>query len=328
MAHTGWSNFVNPWPTELKHVVEKSWRQSSIKTYRPAWEKCVAWALKEDVSVKEPKATDLARYLGFLHTKMKLAPNTIALHKSVVCTFTNPDATAWIGSHPLVKHMLKGISLEGRKRPSRLTWNVNEFIKWLKCYKLNEDSIFQVSRHRAILLLLGRRIHDLTLLNISEEFFEITDKSIKLWPKFGSKTDSCTYIQSGWKITMNSVKNLDLVTWTRRLQEISEPRRRNKGITNLFITTRGKVAPASRSVIAGWTLTLFIEANINASPGSCRSAVATGNWLRGYTNMEEIMKKGNWQTAKTFFNHYLKPINPKVTNTISNNLSDNFALID
>lgn len=330
MANTGWSDLINPWRSELRQIVENSWRKSSIKTYRPTWERWVAWASKEGVSVKEPGAIDMAHYLGYLHTTIHLAPNTIALHKSVVCTFTNPNVNTNIGSHPLVKHMLKGIVLEGRKRPCRPTWDVTKLTDWLTHYKINETSIFQVSRHVAILLLLttGRRIHDLTLLDIRDDFFEITDTIMRVWPRFGSKTDSDTYLQSGWEIIPNPVRNLDLITWTRQLLEISAPRRNNIGITNLFITTRGRVAPASRTVIAGWIRTLFKEANIEAPPGSCRASVASSNWLRGYTNIEEIMKKGNWQTAKTFFNHYLKPIDPKPQTVVGNNLSDNFLPIE
>ncbi|KAI5652122.1 reverse transcriptase (RNA-dependent DNA polymerase) domain-containing protein [Phthorimaea operculella] len=77
-----------------------------------------------------------------------------------------------------------------------------------------------------------------------------------------------TLYESGWEFLPNPERKLDLLTWTRRLLEVSKERRSSKGLTNLFITTRGKTAPASRTVIAGWIRTLFKEANLTATPGT------------------------------------------------------------
>jgi hypothetical protein len=61
-------------------------------------------------------------------------------------------------------------------------------LDWLQSHP-PDLSIFQVSRHLAVLLLLasGHRIHDLTLIDLDEDYSQILDKVIIFWPRFGSK---------------------------------------------------------------------------------------------------------------------------------------------
>uniref|UniRef100_A0A2H1V008 SFRICE_007242 n=1 Tax=Spodoptera frugiperda TaxID=7108 RepID=A0A2H1V008_SPOFR len=72
-------------------------------------------------------------------------------------------------------------------------------------------------------------------------------------------------------------------------------------------TVRGAPKPASRTVIAGWVKTLFKEAGIIATPGSTRSAVASKSWLENHP-LDEILSRGNWQSAKTFQNFYRREV--------------------
>lgn len=76
---------------------------------------------------------------------------------------------------------------------------------------------------------------------------------------------------------------------------------------NLFTTVRGVAKPASRTVISGWVKTIFKEAGISASPGSVRSAVASKNWFENIP-LDEILARGNWQSAKTFKRFYKKEV--------------------
>lgn len=75
----------------------------------------------------------------------------------------------------------------------------------------------------------------------------------------------------------------------------------------MFITSRGRVAPASRAVIAGWIKTAFSELNINFSPGSIRSAVASSR-KDNNVPMDIILANGNWKSEKNVIKHYFKEI--------------------
>ncbi|KAI5750635.1 hypothetical protein M8J76_017240 [Diaphorina citri] len=86
--------------------------------------------------------------------------------------------------------------------------------------------------------------------------------------------------------------------WNRR-------RMGSRPLTSLFITTRGIVQPASRSVIAGWVKTALRGANIIASPGSMRSAVATFRYNSDLP-LDSILRQGNWRGGQNFFKYYYR----------------------
>lgn len=307
---SGWTNLLESWDKEDILLLESAWRYSTLKTYKSAWVRWCSWA-KGKCLVNDPTPEDVAKFIIYLHKNVKLSPSTIAVHKSVVLVFANPLKSTSLADHPLIKQTLKAITLT--KPPTRKpsVWNVGDLIEYLQHYHINVASIFQVSRHVAALLLLctGRRIHDLTLLDISTDNYESTDEYVILWPKFGSKTDSRTYRQAGWQLKNSGQEKLNPVIWIKRLVSLSESRRKARNdLNSLFITTRGKVKAASKTVIAGWIKTLFRQAGIRSSPGSFRAAVNSDMWINGNVNIDQILIKANWQSKDTFLKHYFKEI--------------------
>ncbi|KOB76150.1 Beta 1,3-galactosyltransferase [Operophtera brumata] len=282
---SGWSKQVKNWSDHEIKLLEASWRKSSLKTYRPIWTRWRHWALSKNIPVDNPEPEDLAKYLCYLYMDIKLAPRTIALHKSVVANFSNPLRAEELSSHPTVKRIVKGTFADPTNKV--LSWKVEDLLSYLKTYTFTENSLFAVSRHTCILLLLatGRRVHDLTLLSIENGAYEDKGNEVIFWPKFGSKTDNNSYRQSGWLLRKPpeiSNKKLDLVFWIKKLILVSSDRRNPRSLQNLLITTRGVAKNASRTVIAGWIRNLFKEAGISASAGSFRSAVSSHNWELKY----------------------------------------------
>lgn len=328
LENSGWSNLTASWPDEDKKLLESSWRKSTLKTYKPAWERWQRWSEKH-CNTNDPEASDLAKFICFLHTELNLAPRTIAVHKSVVTMFANPTRTSELSNHPLVRQALKAVALSKPPPQKPRTWEVTGLIEYLRSYNIDVNSLFQVSRHVAVLLLLatGRRIHDLTLLDISSDSLEIVDGHLILWPKFGSKTDCATFRQSGWKFSPNDVQRFDLVHWIQVLISIAETRRSSRDqLTSLFITTRGKVGSASRTVIAGWIRTIFKDAHIYDTPGSFRSAVNSANWKNYNLDLDEILKRGNWKRRDTFLKYYYKETESRQSIQINtNNIANCFS---
>lgn len=172
-------------------------------------------------------------------------------------------------------------------------------------------------------------MHDLTLLRIDPDFLEQSEEEIIFWPQYGSKTDKSKFIQSGWKLLKNKQQLWDTIHWFKQYMEISCQRRQanNQSIPYLFITTRGKTGPASRSVIAGWVKTALLSAGIEAGPGSTRSAVATFRF-NNYLSLDEVLKKGNWQGPSNFFKHYYKEIEKAPigeVNSVKHIIADSFV---
>lgn len=129
----------------------------------------------------------------------------------------------------------------------------------------------------------------------------------------------------------NNDDRLNLVSWIRKSISASQARRANKKLDSLFITTRGAVKKASRSVIAGWIRTIFREAGISASAGSFRAAVASENWTNNRYDIDEILKMGNWRSKTTFFKHYFRETpassNCGISSSAIRNISDDFSTL-
>lgn len=306
----GWSEAIETWTAEQKLLLRNSWRKSSLKTYEVAWKRWTSWSMSKNIDTNNPTGTQLAQFLCDLHLIHKFSYNTIILHKSVVSTLCNVERSSQLSSHVLVKHILKSIALENPKCSKPPIWDVSKLITFLSNYTVDLDNPFQISRHTATILLLcsGRRIHDLTLLRVDPDHCVRSDDGVILWPQFGSKTDCSNHRQSGWKLLVNPNNcNLNPIFWIEKTIEVLNERRNATKSFNLFITVRGVPKPASRTVIAGWVKTLFKEAGIAATPGSTRSAVASKSWLENHP-LDEILSRGNWQSAKTFQNFYRREV--------------------
>lgn len=330
MEDTGWSELVADLDRCDIDLIQSAWRDSTWRTYRCAWKLWVSWCRQNGRKPSSPRPHDVAAYLGSLSRIRGLAPSTILVHKSVILTFADPTREKQLRNHPLVTAMVKAIKT--KKCLSTVSkaqiWNVQDLVQWLKSNLPDKESIFQVSRHVALLLLLasGRRVHDLTLLMIDDQHCERSDSSITFWPRFGSKTDNDKNRQSGWQLTCSGDPRLSLVKWVDCLIEISKNRRKARSdLHNLFITTRGTVKAASRTVIAGWLKTSFKEIGISCSPGSVRAAVASNDFHYNVP-LDDILKRGNWRGSSNFFKHYCKAVEqPRGRNV--NVLNDSFNAV-
>lgn len=324
VVDTGWSSLLAAWNKEQVELLDKSWRKSTLGSYKPAWLRWCKWARENNVSVYSPCPQDLARFLTDLFLKVNLSYSSICLHKSVVSTFCKPVSGDPLSSHVIVRQTLKGIALQQPLKRKPPVWDVNTLTSYLAARSVDSNSLFEVSKRTAIILLLcsGRRIHDLTLLNIDRDSLIIEDDSIVLWPAYGSKTDTKSYRQSGWRLLKcESNPNICPVRWIKKLLDCTLSRRGD--INSLFISVCGSAKPASRSIIGGWIKRALQDAGIYCSPGSVRSAVASSSWLDN-TPIDHILARGNWQSAITFHKYYKREVASTNTSRASHSLSNLF----
>lgn len=312
LESTGWATFVGSWSPSEQQLLSAAWRTSTLNTYRQPWRRWVQWASDNSIDYSLPRPAEVARFLAHLFSSLHLSPASIRLHKSVICTWISPDVSAAISSHPLILKMLKGIQSSCPKQETRRIWDVEQLKRWMVNNPPLSSSYFQVARHVSLLLLLasGRRIHDLTLLHISEEHFQRVSPDIIFWPIFGAKTDSENRVQSGWRLSPNTSNPLwNIVHWIDVLLILRKQRCGSLPFSDLFLSSRGKVKPASRATIAKWIATALKQAGILATPGSFRSAV-NSNLARANVNLDEILERANWRCPSTFLKHYYRQIIP------------------
>lgn len=321
MEMWGWSHSLNDWNRSQLDLLSSSWRPSTRSTYKAAWHRWLGWCNKEKADPCRPTGSILAKFLADLYLNENLSYNTILLHKSVVSTLCNTEISGVLSAHVLVKHVMKSIALRKPVPHKKTIWDVNVLISYLSSYEFNENNCFATARHTAMLLLLvsGRRIHDLTLLAVNQEHYIDNTDHIILWPRFGSKTDRSDFRQSGWKLLRNeNIKNLDPVFWVKQCIKLFNQKRNSLNNYSLFVNLRSDTKAASRTVIAGWVKSLLSEAGIIAAPGSVRSAVASRSWADN-VSVDEILLQGNWRSGDTFRRFYRREVvQAPVSSGISN----------
>lgn len=307
----GWGTQIKEWSKEEKDLLKKSWRQSTISTYLPAIKRWLSWCSNLEINPKSPQPADLAKFLINLFLKEKLSYSTILVHKSAILTYCGPHIEQKSFSDFIIKHALKAISVAKPKVLKPLfTWDPTIVVNWLSCNQ-SKDSLFDIARRTATVLLMasGRRVHDLTLLKISSNHFFDNGENIFFIPAFGSKTDSHSHRQSAWMFSKHENKYICPVTLIRTyLNKVASRRSEIAELDNLFITVCGTIKTASRTVVGNWVRSVLRDSGIDASPGSCRSAVASLSWLEDQP-IDNILSRGNWKSSNTFFNHYCKMIN-------------------
>jgi site-specific recombinase XerD len=322
MDNFGWAELVSGWSVEDRSLLTSGWRPSTLKTYRPAWDKWKTWCRDNTISYNTPEPIEVARYLGHLYNKEGLSYNTILVHKSAIATFCKPMISKDISSNIVVRHMLKAISTRKTRPTKPPIWDPRIIVDYLKKTTPLVYNLYEVSRRTAILLLLasGRRVHDLTLLSVADNGLVDNGDHIILWPVFGSKTDTSRHRQSGWKLSASSCQNIDPVFWLRKLICVSNERREEGGnIPTLFISSRGPPKPATRAVIGNWVKSVLADAGVQESPGSTRSAVASLNWLENYP-IDDILQRGNWRQEATFKTFYQRPIDTQTSTAGEQNM--------
>lgn len=318
MEMWGWSDDLPNWSPEQKKLLLTSWRPSTLKTYRPAWNRWCEWARTKGVAPTNPSGSDLGRFIIDLHLIHKLSYNSILLHKSVVSTMCNTHSSH-LSSDSVVKHALKAVALQTPKASKSPIWDIDIVIDFISKSDTQTSSLYEASRQTATLLLLcsGRRVHDLTLLRIDADHCVTMHDSIIFWPEFGSKTDSYDYRQSGWKLLMNKDNPaLDPVTWIKKVIALSAERRKHNDVKNLFISTCGAPKAASKTIVGTWVKSVLTDSGVTATPGSVRSAVASKSWINN-SPLDEILTRGNWRSGNTFARYYRRQVLESQSNPIS-----------
>lgn len=322
----GWTESLSLWSQEQKDFLKSSWRESSLKTYRPAWHRWCIWSQENSVSTTRPSGSDLSRFLIDLSLKHGLSYGTILVYKSAIATLCDPSLERNLSSDNLVKRTLKAISLQKPRLVKPPIWDIDNLLQWLQNNNHDENRLYECSQRAAALLLLcsGRRVHDLTLLDISPENCIVSENSIIFWPRYGSKTDSNSNIQSGWRLLKNTENRaLDPTFWVLKVISLSNSRRERCNNSSLFLTTCGIPRPATRAIIANWIKKILLQAGIQASAGSIRPAVASKSWVQN-NNIEDILARGNWRSGNTFRKYYCREVRQS---TSQHNVSKFFAPI-
>lgn len=324
LVDTEWGQQIQGWSEGDRKLLTAAWRPSTRQSYRRPWARWIEWSKDHEFDPYNPLPQHLAQFLAYLHTSEGLALRSILIHKSVVATLSNPDNSSALSAHPVVTKIIKGIASARPTQPERVIWNTSDLLTSIRDHPPSTSSFFEVSRHLAILLLLasGRRVHDLTLLRFDPIHLQVTPDFVIFWPVYGSKTDSSSFLQSGWKLSSSPLENhlWCVPHWLDIFLRLRVDRCCSIDLDALFISTYGKVRPASRAIIAGWVASALSIANIPFAPGSIRAAV-NSSLARADLPLDDILRRANWRSADTFLRHYYRPLDPNSSSTSGLNIA-------
>lgn len=306
-----WGEQISNWSDSERQLLNDSWRKSTMDTYYPAIKRWLQWCDNHNVNSSNPDLQQITRFLAYLHLELKLSYSTILVNKSAIFTFCKINQ-ANCDDQVLLKQILKSIAAAQPTKPKTPVWDPQIVFDWLSLPN-DRNTLFEASRRTAAILLLasGRRVHDLTLLKVSDSHMFLSEDKVILRPTYGSKTDTARHRQSDWQLLKHPNHQVCPVTWLRRLVTLSHERRSEvEGLDNLFITITGRSRPASRTMIGGWVRSILKDAGISATPGSFRSAVASASWVDNHP-VDDILARGNWKAENTFKKFYYKEIQYK-----------------
>jgi hypothetical protein len=297
---------------EAFQVLYQAWRPATRITYFCAWQEWIRWlvafrsATSLAVDSRNPSPEIFVNFLSFLFHGRNLKASTVLAKKSGVLLFFTSSASLLIEKSTALKFFLQGISKCQPRVEHAGVWEVEPVLLFLETFVFPRHSLYFLGRHLALLILLlgGRRIHDLTLLDIRAQYLVFSGDTVMLQPLFGSKTDKSNCIQSPFTFVSGPAEQLSVPVMLRLYLQLSAPWR--GPTTRLFVSPQQPSSPASIHKLRSWVKSYLNEAGAgDVTPGSTRAAVATQGVLQGLT-VEQIMARGNWASADVVFRHYLR----------------------
>jgi hypothetical protein len=300
-----WAATKHQLSVEVRELLVQSWRHSTLKTYQFPWKRWRLFSQRKQFDPFSPSTEVLADWVSALFHQ-GLSYSAINTHRSMVSAIVNVfQPGSELGSAPLVKRVLSAIA-NVRPPPagSSQSWDLSLLTDHLKSVQHESLDWSELQKKTAVLVLIssGRRVHDLTLLDLGPENFTDVNNVITFKPKFGSKTDASSRRSNMVRLMPNPDSQLCPVVHIRKTISFWPEESKSNAV---FRSPTNFIYPASVANIRKWVQEVLRAANIQATPGSLRHVVAQQAHLDGQS-INQIMVQGNWRRPQTLNKHYLR----------------------
>ena len=166
---------------QASELIMSSWRPATQKLYNVYISRWIEYAKANNISVELPSISHVVNFLASLFHS-GLSYSAINSARSALSSFLPNIEGCSVGSHPLVKRILKGIF---EKRPAlpkySYTWDVGQVLRYLASQPESEKLSLKLLTYRFVMLLClltARRGLALHLLKLSDFFFINSSKII------------------------------------------------------------------------------------------------------------------------------------------------------
>lgn len=290
----------------LADFISGSIRGSTQRTYESAWRSWRDWCRSHNVDAVHFSETHLAEYMWFFFSERHLAPASLAVHRSAICSFLDPLGSSGCDSKLLSRLMCVAFLNKPAARTSpRSTWDVARVLESLRSWgSMDPLSLSQLSwRTFALVLIFScRRVADLVFLGIDDPFMVMHDQSVSFQLGFGLKQSCPSHRSSMIQLSLAPEESLCPVRHIHAYMDVTAPLRSSR---SLFITTTPPHGAAARGTLHQWFSRVLRGAGIEAPPGSSRTVVASTALARGLS-ADVVMEAADWSSARTLFANYIR----------------------
>ena len=298
-------------------IILKSWRLGTQKQYNVYIKKWLIYCNTNKTNIFTPRTAAVLDFLAEL-SESGLKYSAINTARGALSAIITPDKGITIGSHPLVKRLLKGIFEMSPPTPRYTqTWDVNKVLSFIrKQSPVKLLSLKNLTIKLVILLALvsAQRTQSIQLLRLdnlvtgpSYKFF-LSDNVKQSRPgKPGLVVELAPYPPDRRTCIITVLKEYIKRTKTLRGTE-----------QQLLVSYMAPHTKVSRDTIARWIKSAMTQSGINTELFKAHStrAAATSKAARAATPINDILKAGGWASAGTFAKFYHKKLESAFANNV------------
>ena len=250
--------------------------------------------------------------LDFLHTlyELGLSHSATGTHRSAISAKVEIPGVLQLVERWLVSPFMKRI-FHLRPLQPRYTkaWDVNKVLSYLKSLGPNDSLMLkQLTLKTAALLTIlgGRRIHTLHMLSV----IHMDQSPDKVIFHIIGLTKCSKPTRPNQPIVYRAYAEDELLCPVKCIYAYLTQRSKiiTQNFTEFFITFGKPHHPASKDTLARWVKEVMGNSGIDTEifkPHSTRVASNSAAYKLGMP-LQEVLKRGQWSNAGTFFTHYFR----------------------
>ena len=293
---------------EAAELILASWRTGTEQQYSGAWRQWVSWCDKRKSNPLSASIGTVSQFLTSLYAS-GLSYSTVNTYRSAISMTHLPIDGVPVGSHYLIKRLMKGIF---NKRPPVpryvISWPVEKVLRYLKIMPgYDQISLKLLTWKTVILIALVSADRGDAIAALSTEYMI---KDSEGYHFLVSKPTKCTRPGRG-------IKQIDLPKFTKDrricvvycLDKYLRATKRLRVDKQLFISYVKPHRSVTRTSIARWIKLIMQKSGIDVSifqPHSTRSASTSTAFQQG-VSVPDILKKADWSNASVFHRFYNRP---------------------
>ena len=293
---------------EAAELILASWRTGTEQQYSGAWRQWVSWCNKRKSNPLSASIGTVSQFLTSLYAS-GLSYSTVNTYRSAISMTHLPIDGVPVGSHYLIKRLMKGIF---NKRPPVpryvISWPVEKVLRYLKIMPgYDQISLKLLTWKTAILIALVSADRGDAIAALSTEYMI---KDSEGYHFLVSKPTKCTRPGRG-------IKQIDLPKFIKDrricvvycLDKYLRATKKLRVDKQLFISYVKPHRSVTRTSIARWIKLIMQKSGIDVSifqPHSTRSASTSTAFQQG-VSVPDILKKADWSNASVFHRFYNRP---------------------